>query len=59
MIKLYEKIFNRFKLLKAEINHNHKIENNYFINVIFSEKVILEGLFCFDDHKYSKLSYNY
>ena len=39
-IKLYEKIFNRFKLLKAEINHNHKIENNYFINRIFSEEEI-------------------
>ena len=39
-IKLYEKIFNRFKLLKAEINHNHKIENNYFINSIFSEEEI-------------------
>ena len=39
-IKLYEKIFNRFKLLKAEINHNHKYENNYFINKIFSEEEI-------------------
>ena len=39
-IKLYEKIFNRFKILKAEINHNHKIENNYFINRIFSEEEI-------------------
>ena len=39
-IKLYEKIFNRFKLLKVEINHNHKIENNYFINSIFSEEEI-------------------
>ena len=38
--KLYEKIFNRFKILKAEINHNHKIENNYFINRIFSEEEI-------------------
>ena len=25
--KLYEKIFNRFKLLKAEVNRDHKIEN--------------------------------
>ena len=39
-IKLYEKIFNRFKIFKAEINHNHKIENNYFINRIFSEEEI-------------------
>ena len=39
-IKLYEKIFNRFKLLKAEINHNNKIDNNYFINRIFSEEEI-------------------
>ena len=39
-IKLYEKIFNRFKILKAEVNHNHKIENNYFINRIFSEEEI-------------------
>ena len=39
-IKLYEKIFNRFKILKAEINHNHKIDNNYFINRIFSEEEI-------------------
>ena len=39
-IKLYEKIFNRFKLLKVEINHNHKIENNYFINRIFTEEEI-------------------
>lgn len=39
-IKLYEKIFNRFRLLKAEINHDHKIENNYFINRIFSEEEI-------------------
>ena len=39
-IKLYEKIFNRFKILKAEINHNHKTENNYFINRIFSEEEI-------------------
>ena len=39
-VKLYEKIFNRFKLLKVEINHNHKIENNYFINRIFTEEEI-------------------
>ena len=39
-IKLFEKLFNRFKLLKVEINHNHKIENNYFINRIFSEEEI-------------------
>jgi len=39
-IKLYEKIFNRFKILKAEINHNHRVENNFFINRIFSEEEI-------------------
>ena len=39
-VKLYEKIFNRYKLLKVEINHNHKIENNYFINRIFTEEEI-------------------
>ena len=32
-VKLYEIIFNRFKLLKVEINH-------YFINRIFSEEEI-------------------
>ena len=36
--KLYEKIFNRFKLLKAEVNRDHKIENSYFISRIFSEE---------------------
>ena len=39
-IKLYEKIFNRFKLLKAEVNRDHKIENSYFISRIFSEEEI-------------------
>ena len=38
--KLYEKIFNRFKLLKAEVNRDHKIENSYFISRIFSEEEI-------------------
>lgn len=38
--KLYEKIFNRFKILKAEINRDHKIENSYFISKIFSEEEI-------------------
>ena len=38
--KLYEKIFNRFKLLKAEVNKDHKIENSYFISRIFSEEEI-------------------
>ena len=38
--KLYEKIFNRFKILKAEVNKDHKIENSYFISRIFSEEEI-------------------
>ena len=39
-IKLYEKIFERFKVLKAEVNHNCKIDGNYFINRIYSEEEI-------------------
>ena len=38
--KLYEKIFNRFKILKAEVNRDHKIDNSYFISRIFSEEEI-------------------
>ena len=39
LIKLYEQIFNRFKIIKAEITPNHKSEN-YFISKIYSEDEI-------------------
>ena len=34
LIKLYEQIFNRFKIIKAEITPNHKSKKRKFIKII-------------------------